>query len=141
MATVHSALLAGVALGGAGPAGCRCRAPDPCFAAVPFDALNASVGGRLIGVPDEFAPCHTAGPPSRPPPPQCAAALNSTDDEFFYTSQVGGFMHTGLASAPGLPGWSIAHPLSAYAVAVGGEFDNPSPTACLLYTSPSPRDS
>ena len=33
--------------------------------------------------------------------------LNQTDDQFFYTDQVGGYMHTGLAGS-----WSIAHKLS-----------------------------
>ena len=36
---------------------CRCRAPEPCFAAVPFAELNASVHGRLVPVLDEMHAC------------------------------------------------------------------------------------
>jgi hypothetical protein len=39
---------------------CRCTQPA-CLAGVPFDQLNASVGGRLIVVEDEVAACVDRG--------------------------------------------------------------------------------
>jgi hypothetical protein len=94
---------------------CRCtNASDPCWPpAADWAVLNASVNGQLVAVPDELSSClggHAGGD-------ACAADLNRTDDEFFYTRQVGGYMHTGLAGAGAQRSWSIAHRLSAYAVA------------------------
>ena len=36
---------------------CRCVPPDPCWSAVPFDKLNASVAGRLEKSVDELKIC------------------------------------------------------------------------------------
>ena len=91
---------------------CRCRAQSPCFDNIPFNELNMSVNGRLVEVPDEFDACL-----STTATPSCQAQLNRTDEQFFYTDQVGGFLHTGLAAGGGKPSWDIAHNLSAYAVA------------------------
>jgi len=105
------------------PPQCRCTdVTAACFKAVPFAALNASVGGRLIAVEDEFGACLTPGGLESA---ACAADLNRSDEEFFYTGQVGGYMHTGLAGVAGVQdGWSIAHHrLSSYAVAAETEAD------------------
>jgi FAD/FMN-containing dehydrogenase len=51
---------------------------------------------------------------------QCATELSRTDEEFFYTDQIGGYMHTGLA---GVGGWSIAHKLAGYGVDARSEGD------------------
>jgi FAD/FMN-containing dehydrogenase len=92
--------------------GCHCRAPDPCIASVPFHNLNATVGGRLVVVQDEMESCLTGDIKS------CQSALNRTDNEFFYTGQVGGYLHTGLAGS-----WNIAHKLASFAVAAEAETD------------------
>ena len=40
------------------PAQCRCTdVTAACFKSIPFAALNASVGGRLVAVEDEFGAC------------------------------------------------------------------------------------
>ena len=114
-----AAAAASTAPGGAlAPGQCRCRAPQPCWRRVDFTSLNTSVGGRLEGVADEMASCLREADSA-----ECRADLNSTDSEFFYTGRVGGFMHTGLADGPVGPGWSIAHPLAALAVAAEGPAD------------------
>ena len=57
---------------------CRCTPPDPCWSAVPWAALNASVGGRLVKTVDELQPClDNIGSDA------CSAALAMTDDEFW----------------------------------------------------------
>ena len=97
---------------------CRCRAGSPCFDNIPFKELNISVNGRLVEVPDEFDACLSTSPT-----PTCQAQLNRTDEQFFYTDQVGGFLHTGLAAGGGQNSWNIAHNLSAYAVAAENSQD------------------
>lgn len=94
---------------------CRCRVQDgACWPEqADWEQLNASLSGALIGVPDELESCLRKGEQST----ECAADLAQTDDEFFYTGQVGGFMHTGLAAGGGQTPWSIAHNQSAVAVA------------------------
>ena len=82
-----------------------------CFADIPFTELNASVNGRLVEVLDEVHACLDEAPTAA-----CQTALARTDEQFFYTDQVGGFLHTGLAAGGGHPPWTIAHNLSAYAV-------------------------
>ena len=83
--------------------GCRCLSKDHCFAQVPFHELNSSLNGKLVEVRDEMDSCfddiHSK---------KCTADLQQTDDEFFYTNQVGGYMHTGLATS-----WNIAHRLAS----------------------------
>lgn len=46
------------------PPRCRCTQPA-CLATVPFDTLNASVGGRLVRVMDEVSACVGRGINSR----------------------------------------------------------------------------
>ena len=92
---------------------CRCRAPQPCFQQVPFGALNTSVHGRLIHVPDEMQGCLRNLSTE-----ECGTELAAADKQFFYTGQPGGYMHTGLANV-----WNISHGLAAFAVAAESEAD------------------
>jgi hypothetical protein len=70
---------------------CRCTALNAtCWNAVPWQALNSSVYGRLAVSADPLYPCRLD-----PASQACGAALNSTDDEFFLTGQPNGFLHTG----------------------------------------------
>ena len=87
-----------VALAGVQVPNCRCRAPALCFADIPFTELNASVNGRLVEVLDEVHACLDEAPTAA-----CQTALARTDEQFFYTDQVGGFLHTGLAAGGGRP--------------------------------------
>ena len=95
---------------------CRCtNTSDACWPSeAEWNQLNASVGGHLIPVLDELNACLGGGGVATG---QCEADLARTDDEFFYTGQPGGYMHTGLAAGAGQDPWSIAHKLSAFAVA------------------------
>eukprot|EP01052_Picozoa_sp_SAG31_P027872 SAG31_NODE_2644_length_5315_cov_7.392063_5_plen_312_part_00 len=104
-----------------GGAVCRCRAQDgACWpTSNEWAALNVSIGGRLVAVQDELATCIRKGAAST----ECAADLAQTDDEFFYTRQVGGYMHTGLAAGGGQAPWSIAHNQSVFAVAATNAAD------------------
>lgn len=95
---------------------CRCLPPQPCWSAVPWKALNTSVGGRLHRSVDELAAClpreggdlKSAG---------CAAALNKTDDEFWISAQPNGYLHTGLFNE-----WNTAA-ISEYSVLAETEDD------------------
>ena len=103
---------------------CRCRqvqtADAACWPApAEWAALNQSIHGHLVLVNDELQSCLAKGANST----ECAAELSQTDDEFFYTHQVGGFMHTGLAAGGGQEPWSIAHKQSAFAVAAASAAD------------------
>jgi hypothetical protein len=115
MALKLALLALGAGAGTPATSNCRCRLQDgACWPApAAWSALNASLAGALIEVPDELDSCIAKGASST----ECAADLGRTDDEFFYTGQVGGFMHTGLAAGGGQAPWSIAHNQSAYAVA------------------------
>lgn len=84
------------------PQQCRCLPSMPCFSTIPWAHLNNSLDGLLMEVPDELNSCI-----SNPDGASCKTDLSRTDDEFFYTGQVGGYLHTGLATS-----WSIAHKLS-----------------------------
>ena len=88
------------------PPFCRCLPSDPCWAAIPWATLNASVSGRLAVSVDPLAICATA-PASVP----CDAALNASDDEFFLTAQPNGYLHTGLFHS-----WNTSQTLSAFSV-------------------------
>lgn len=69
---------------------CRCTPPDPCWFAVPWTQLNASVGGRLVKTVDELQPClDDIGSDA------CAAALAMTDDEFWLADR-----HVAACKAP-----------------------------------------
>ena len=60
---------------------CRCLPHNPCWATVPWAALNRSVSGRLQESRDELHACLPAEGGdinSR----ECAIALNNTDDQF-----------------------------------------------------------
>jgi FAD/FMN-containing dehydrogenase len=94
------------------PSQCRCVAPHPCAAAVPWPALNASVGGRLVPVLDPLRSCQrdlrgTA----------CAAALNATDDEFWLSAQPGGYLHSGQYGR-----WNVSAAVSGGSFGSGGSF-------------------
>jgi FAD/FMN-containing dehydrogenase len=88
--------------------------PAPCWLAVPFAELNASVGGRLAASVDPLAACAADGARG----PGCAALLNATDDEFFLTSQPAGFTRPGVFGA-----WNLTTVGSAYAVLAESEAD------------------
>lgn len=64
---------------------CRCTPPAPCWDAVPWATLNASIGGRLAVSVDPLAICsadaHSAA---------CDVALNASDDEFWLSAQPNG---------------------------------------------------
>eukprot|EP00039_Didymoeca_costata_P022899 m.5510 g.5510 ORF g.5510 m.5510 type:complete len:676 (-) comp3321_c0_seq1:98-2125(-) len=93
--------------------GCRCRYPQLCYTQLPWDELNTTLSGRLQVVHDEMAPClHNISSLA------CSNSLAKTDEQFFYTGQIGGYMHTGLAYS-----WNISHPLARYAVAAITEAD------------------
>ncbi len=99
--------------------GCRCLPEDACWASVPWAALNASVGGRLLVGEDPLSPC-LADASS----PTCAALLNATDDEFWVTDQALGYLHTGLfAPAESTGGWNLTQVLASYVVAAESTAD------------------
>ncbi len=95
------------------PPGCRCTPPMPCWAAVPWAALNTSVGGRLVVTQDELSSCVV-----NMSSPQCVADLASTDDEFWLSARPGGYLHTGQFGV-----WDIAARLPAYSVLATSEGD------------------
>jgi FAD/FMN-containing dehydrogenase len=90
--------------------GCRCTPPQPCWDAVPWDSLNASVNGRLVKSVDELAACLPEYGGSLVDP-ACHKALGSTDDEFWLSAQPNGYLHTGLFNE-----WNISNDLSAFSV-------------------------
>lgn len=92
---------------------CRCTISNPCWSAVPWGILNASVGGRLIATSDPLAPC-IANLSSL----ACAAALNATDNEFDVTGTPDGFTRTGLFGT-----WNLTTVQSAYALLAESEAD------------------
>lgn len=93
--------------------GCRCTPPDPCWLSIPWAALNASVGGRLVDTSDPLEVClaDLAGP-------ACAAALNATDNEFAVTGESDGFTRTGLFGT-----WNSSSVQSAYVLLAESEED------------------
>ena len=101
------------ALASAQAPGCRCLPGDACWAAVPWTALNASVGGRLVATADPLAPCQADADSAA-----CASAIASTDDEFWLTAQPFGYLHTGQFND-----WNLSTSLAAYAVAAESEDD------------------
>lgn len=119
MATLLLAATLGLLTHGtsAAASACRCLPTDPCWAQVPWKALNASVGGRLQKSVDELAVCV----PSKGgdvASAKCAAALGQTDDEFWLADRPNGFQHTGLFNA-----WNISDDLSEYSVLAETEAD------------------
>ena len=96
---------------------CRCVPPDPCWAAVPWSDLNASVFGRLHKSVDELASC-ISSLGGNIKSAACDAALNSTDDEFWLTARPNGYLHTGLFNE-----WNISNDLSEYSVLAETEAD------------------
>lgn len=94
-------------------AACRCTPGQACWAAVPWRALNVSVGGRLVKSVDELQPCIDDEASE-----QCTAALNMTDDEFWLGSTPNGYQHTGLFG-----GWNTSTDRSEYSVKAQTEQD------------------
>ena len=84
------------------------------WSAVPWAALNQSVGGRLEASEDPLSVCRGGGLTSA----ACDAALNATDDEFWLSSQPNGYLHTGLFGV-----WNLSTQLSAYSVRAASEAD------------------
>ena len=95
------------------PSGCRCLPYQPCWSAIPWGALNSSVGGRLLPVHDELEACRSSMHSLA-----CAKQLNGSNDEFWLSSQPGGFLHTGEFLI-----WNISRGLSSYAVAAASDED------------------
>ena len=95
------------------PSGCRCVPPDPCWEAIPWDSLNASVNGRLTLTANELSGCIANLSSS-----DCSQELNSTDDEFWLSAQPGGYLHTGQFNI-----WNISHLLPSYSVVAQTEGD------------------
>jgi hypothetical protein len=112
-APLLAAVLAAAGASAAAP-GCRCVPPDPCWDAVPWAALNASVGGRLAATVDPMSVCTGGGLNSA----ACATALNASDNEFWLTAQPGGYLHTGQFSL-----WNMSSSLSAFVVLAESEDD------------------
>ena len=106
-----AALLLGgaLALASAQAPGCRCLPADACWAAVPWGALNASVGGRLLPAPAD---------PLLPLASDTAALATASDDEFFLTAQPAGFTRPGLFGA-----YNLSTRAAAFAVAAEGAAD------------------
>ena len=92
---------------------CRCLPSAPCWSAVPWAALNASVAGRLVPSLDPLAPCRANSASSA-----CQALLNASDDEFWLSSQPNGYLHTGLFNV-----WNLTTQLSSYSVLAETEED------------------
>jgi hypothetical protein len=92
---------------------CRCTISNPCWSAIPWDALNASVGGRLSAISDPLAPCITNLSSLA-----CATALNATDNEFDVKGTPDGFTRTGLFGT-----WNLTTVQSAYALHAETEAD------------------
>ena len=92
---------------------CRCTPPLPCFDAVPWDTLNASVHGRLRSHVDPFDACAAKASSTA-----CVASLNSSDDEFWLTAQPAGYLHNGLFNS-----WNVSSRISPYVVAATTEQD------------------
>ena len=92
---------------------CRCTPPLPCFDAVPWDTLNASVHGRLRSHVDPFDACAAKASSTA-----CVASLNSSDNEFWLTAQPAGYLHNGLFNS-----WNISSRISPYVVAAMTEQD------------------
>jgi len=92
---------------------CRCTPGQACWAAVPWSALNASVGGRLERSVDELQACIDDEASE-----QCTAALNMTDDEFWLGSKPNGYQHTGLFGV-----WNTSKDRSEYSVKAQTEQD------------------
>lgn len=92
---------------------CRCTPPSPCWAGIPWQALNASVGGRLEASVDPLAVCTTDTNGAA-----CASALASSDDEFWLSNQPNGFLHTGLFHV-----WNLTTLASAFSVLAESEAD------------------
>lgn len=115
MRPLHALLAIGATVAALPPSGtCRCLPSAPCWDAVPFAALNASVWGRLLALEeDELAPCLT-----NVTSPACSADLNATDNEFWLSSQPWGYLHTGQFRV-----WNISGCYPSYAVAARSEAD------------------
>ena len=96
------------------PPSCRCLPSSPCWAAIPWASLNASVSGRLLPTNDPLSVCR--GPLNATP--SCAAVLAATDDEFFLTSQPDGFTRTGMFGV-----WNSSTVQSAFTIAAETEGD------------------
>ena len=94
--------------------GCRCLPADACWAAVPWAALNASVGGRLAARADPLSACAADANASA----ACADALAASDDEFALTAQADGYLHTGVFGR-----WNLSTSGFAYAVLAESEAD------------------
>lgn len=112
------ATIAAAAASAAAP-GCRCLPEDACWSSVPWSALNASVGGRLLPGVDPLSPCLVNAAS-----PTCGALLNASDDEFWVTDQPLGYLHTGLfAPADDSGGWNLTQVLPSYVVAAESTAD------------------
>ena len=112
-AAAAAALLLLAASSSAQAPGCRCVPPAPCWVAVPWAELNASVGGRLAATADPLAPCATDSNSA-----ECAAALASSDDEFWLTARPDGYLHTGQFGV-----WNMSTAQAAFAVLAESEAD------------------
>lgn len=97
----------------AAPPRCRCTPPDPCWSAVPWISLNASIGGRLAVTRDPLEPCLVDLTSLA-----CSQVLNATDNEFAVSSVPDGFLRTGLFGT-----WNLSSVQSSYAVLAESEAD------------------
>ena len=94
---------------------CRCLSKDPCWSKIPWNSLNASVGGRLLVVRDELSACKEGTSNSSR---HCQKQLEKVDDEFWLSSQASGYLHVGQYGT-----WNISDRLASYAVAAETESD------------------
>jgi hypothetical protein len=108
-------LVAGVT----GAPSCRCVPPAPCWDSIPWDTLNASVGGRLVRTQNELAAC-LANVSSV----ACQQELGNSDNEFWLSGQPGGYLHTGLFGT-----WNISGVFPVYSVVALVEEDFQAATA------------
>lgn len=93
------------------PGSCRCTPPNPCWNAIQWQALNASVNGKLMGTVDELQSCFANLNSSA-----CTTDLASTDNEFWLSAQPFGYLHTGQFGV-----WNISSIYPSYSVAAETE--------------------